>query len=184
MAAPVQRPRRADVPAQPTIGSHARQPHRKDCVKVECLPGRQPGIKQILERVQIARLALAKKRHAAIKSRAPPRESPAAQFLGEKSPIWVVDLGDIEVKERPHKETASQKNRIIAALQTKSANTSPRPQGRRSNSPKDLAAAAISPRDTTLASLALFMERRSEEDSSPRDRGLPASMLSEGLRAS
>ncbi len=153
MAAPVSAARRPDVAAQPAIGPHARQPHRKDCVEVKRLPGLQPGIEQILERVQIAGLALAKKRHAAMKSWAPPRESSGSQFLGEKSAIRVVDLGDIEIKKSPAQAERSQKNTAIATVHTKSASRSPRPQGRRSNSPEELPAVAIFPLDTILASL-------------------------------
>ena len=125
-------PRRPDMPAQPEIGAHGRQPDRKHRVEVERLPGLQPGVEQVLERMQISRLAFTEKRQTAIEPRAPPREPPGAELVGEEGAIGVIDLGDVEVKERPRRLSASQKNTANAADRTKSAARSlgPRRGGR------------------------------------------------------
>src|SRR5262249_7444355 len=91
--------RRPDVPAQPEICAHTGEPDRQDRVEVERLPGLEPRVEQVFERMKIARLALAEQRQAAIQARAPSREAAGLQLLGEERTIGVVDLRDVEVEQ-------------------------------------------------------------------------------------
>ena len=98
---PGQRPGRPDVATQPAVGPQARQPDREHRVEVQRLPGRQPGVEQVLQRVQVAGLALAVQRQAAVEVGAPPREAAGPQLAGEEGAVGVVDLGDVEVEQAP-----------------------------------------------------------------------------------
>ena len=147
-------PRRPDVPPQPEIGPHAGQPDREHRVEVERLPGLQPGIEQILERMQIARLALAEERQAAIEARAPAREPPGLQLLGEEGAIRIVDLGDVEVKEGPAQaDGVPEEGGDRGGPDQKRDQVAPAP-GRRSKSAAEPPVGSVSPLDTTCASLA------------------------------
>ena len=105
--------------------------------------------------MQIARLALAEERQAAIEARAPSREPAGLQLLGEERAIRIVDLGDVEVEQGPPQADGVPEKERDRGVQTTSATRSPRPQGRRSKSAGELPFGTDSPVDTTRASMAL-----------------------------
>ena len=144
-----QGPRRADVPAEPAVGPRAGQPDREDGVEVERLPGLHPGIEQVLERVQISRLALAVERHPAVEPGAPPREPAGPQLLGEEEAIRVIDLGDVEVEERPPQASRRRgRSRRRPRSRSPARRDRSRPHGRRWNQPVPSASPATVASDT------------------------------------
>ena len=98
-AAPVKAPIGPTCRRSQPIRPQSRQPDGEHRVEVERLPGLEPGVKQVFQRVQISRLALAEKRHPVIEARQPPREPAQADLPGEEVAVRVVDLGHVEVEQ-------------------------------------------------------------------------------------
>src|SRR5262249_33281210 len=68
------------------------------------LPGIEPGIEQVFERMQVPGLAFAVERQPAIQARAPSGETAGLELVGEEGAIGVVNLGDIEVEQGTAKD--------------------------------------------------------------------------------
>ena len=83
------RARSAPRPARRAAAASRRSPARsarpRGRVEVERLPGRHPGIEQVLQRVEVARLALAEQRQAAVEPGHQRENRPARSSRAKKS---------------------------------------------------------------------------------------------------
>ncbi|GIW88434.1 MAG: hypothetical protein KatS3mg108_2758 [Isosphaeraceae bacterium] len=86
---------------EPSISGEAGQPDGEHAFEVEGLPGGEPGVEQVLERMKISCLAFTEEGMAAVEAWDPGGEAAGFEFFGEEVAVGVVDFGDVEIEQGP-----------------------------------------------------------------------------------